>query len=554
MRPRFTQQYGGSLALFAGAVLWFLPGIWWGETRMTSWAADEQVPRGAITAISVILGRGAGLSPQYPLGHYLVQAIFVLPGYAALSLADYLGVSVENYSTAVLTLLHRLPSVLMAAGTVVAARVFAMRAAGVAAGWVAAAAVATAGPIMFYARTGNVDIGALFWTAVALVVAMPVLRDGLTTKRAAALGLLAAVATATKDQQFAFFVGLGILLATIHLMDRRRSGAWAGWWRAPLTGIGVGGAAYLILSGALLLPVWFFERHVPFVLHGSADSQAMPAEIRRLSGFYGSNPGSLAGVGQVVVNATRQVMSAVGLPLFGLAGAGFLWLAARNQRLFWLLALPPAALILGVFAPVGFVMPRYLISVNFVVCLAAAMGLGAAARSNKFVQVGAGALAIVGIAWTGLRGADVTVQMVRDSRYEAALWLQQNILSGDVVGYYGAPGKLPELPEGTMTIPAFGQVYYFDDANPATQRPEFIVSIPQQINELAHEWLVDEEAFSSLVEGSSGYRQVFAFQTPALWPRPLFVASFVNPPVRVFAREDIISRINPIRIELPSPE
>jgi hypothetical protein len=65
---------------------------------------------------------------------------------------------------------------------------------------------------------------------------------------------------------------------------------------------------------------------------------------------------------------------------------------------------------------------------------------------------------------------------------------------------------------------------------------------------------VPDSTFRRLVEGSTEYQQVFAVQRRGLWTRPLRVASYVNPPVRIFVRSDVVPALNvPPRIELPSP-
>src|SRR4030095_3015848 len=140
--------------------------------------------------------------------HFLVQAIFVWPYYlphhlAVMypSIASKIGLTLQPASPAVLMLLPRLPSLLMAAGTVTIAHAAARRLAGNAAGWMTAAAVATIGPLLYYARTSNTDVGALFWTALTVLFSLPALREGLTPRRAIAIGVCAAIGTATKDQQ-----------------------------------------------------------------------------------------------------------------------------------------------------------------------------------------------------------------------------------------------------------------------------------------------------------------------------------------------------------------
>jgi len=104
-----------TIAIAVTAIVWFLPGIWWGlpggtETLVaTRWGVDELGPSGALNAIRAILGGGTSLSPQYPLGHYFIQALFVWPYHVAMLAADNLGFGQQTESIGTLALLHRLP-------------------------------------------------------------------------------------------------------------------------------------------------------------------------------------------------------------------------------------------------------------------------------------------------------------------------------------------------------------------------------------------------------------------------------------------------------------
>jgi hypothetical protein len=553
------------LLVFASAAAWFLPGMWWGlpvhaqGLRMRSWASDELGPWGAVDAVLAIVGYPRNeITPQYPLAQFLVQAFFVwpyyLPHYVVTmfpSVAVKIGLALPSPSPGVLVLLHRLPSVVMAAGTVALAFAAARRVAGAAAGWMAAAAVATIGPLLYYARTSNTDAGALFWTALAVLLALPALRDGLTTRHAIAIGACAGIGIATKDQQYAFFVGVGVVLLLTHLTERRRSGHWSGWWRGPIVGAGVAAVTYLALSGIILLPHWF-GGHVRFITR----VPDVPEQILALAGFRYGTPATLAGYLQLASNVVSQLIAAIGVPFLVLALLGIVHTARSDRRLLCLLVVPPLCLMLGVIAPVRLVLPRFLLPVEFILCLFAALGLAAAARMPRALRTAVYLLAVAAITWTCLRSVDLTMQMLNDSRYEAGAWLERNLAPGDTVGYYGAPLKLPRLPVNVVVGPAHGQMSYVytNRSPPILQRPAFIVSIPQLITESVHEWSVPDAVFASLFDESSGYQQVLAIQSAALWPRPMLVASFVNPPVRIFARNDVVPRLRgPSRIELPDP-
>jgi hypothetical protein len=547
-------------ALFLAALVWFLPGIWWGLPEVTAttqvgrWGVDGLGPLGAINAIHALLGRDVPLSPQYPLGQYLVQALFVWPYYLGAQIVDNLGFPPHEVSARVLVLLHRVPSLLMAAGTVVAAATLARRATrSPAATWFAAATVATVGPIMHYARTSNVDAGALFWTAMALLPALDALRHGLTPKRAIVLGLCSAAGVATKDQQYAYFLGLAVVLLAVHLGTRRDPADGHPRWKAPLAGLGATTGAYLLLSGALLLPEWF-STHVDFIRHGS--TRDISEALRQRIGFYYSSPATAAGYWQVVVETSRQLLAAVGAPVLALALAGAAHLAYRDRRLLVFLLIPPVALFAGVIVPVRFVLPRFLMPVDLILCLLAAVAVAEAVRFARWRGI-TRALATGAVAWGVVRGGDLTWQVLRDSRLEAAAWLDQNLEPGDTLGYYGARFKLPRLRRDLRVAPAPGQylpeaVYGSNDPVPGA--PRFLIVIPQVHSEPVHEWSLPDSTFRHLMDGTAGYQQVLAIQTAALFPRPLRVAPAVNPPVRVFARRDMVGRLpGPVRIELPDP-
>ncbi|MDZ4674393.1 MAG: hypothetical protein SGI84_08060 [Gemmatimonadota bacterium] len=542
--------------IMLAAVAWYLPGIWWGlpvdaePLYRALWGVDELGPSGALNAIRVLLGGEVYPSPQYPLAHYFVQAVFVWPYHLAMRVADNVGFAAQTDSLATLVLLHRFPSVLMAAGTATAAAAFIRRVTGSVAGsWFAAVAVATIGPLAYYARTSNVDAGALFWSMLALAVAVAALQDGLTARRAVWLGLCAAASIATKDQQYAFLVGIGAVVAVAHF---RRAPASARW-RAPLVGLGVSSAAYLVLSGAVLLPRWF-GGHLAFIREGGASG--VPEPLLELIGTYAASPATLVGYSRVAADSGALLATAVGLPMLALALLGGVHLWRTSRPLLALMVIPVLALGAGVIVPVRFVLPRFLLPVDLIVCLLASFGLAEGLRHARWRRL-AQTMAAVALAWTTLRSGDLAWQMHRDSRQPAAAWLEAQLQVGDTLGYYGARRKLPTLRRDIVVIPAPDQ-YLPDEVygpeGPISPAPAFLIVIPQRESELVHEWNLPAEVFDQLVAGTRGYQQVYAHQTRALFSRPMGLAPAVNPPVRIFARDDVAARLpGPRILTLPDP-
>lgn len=557
---------GRTLLVFVLATLWLLPGLWWGlplstaTEHMLAWGTDELGPWAAVDAVQAIVRQPRNdMTPQYPLAQFLVQAIFVwpyyLPHYVAImypSVAGKLGLALGPPSLPILMLLHRLPSVLMGAGTVAVAHRIAERMGGAAAGGMAALAVATTGPFVYYARTSNVDAGALFWMALSLSLALDALRNGFAPRTAVALGLCAACAVATKDALYAYVLGLGVIAALAHGSTVRADRGTSGW-RGPAIAFGTAAVAYLVLSGILLLPDWYWK-HVRFLVR--TPDPDIPQAVLTMADAYHSRPASVSGYTDLARTGGAQVAAALGWPMLALALLGAAMALRRNRLALALLLMPPVAMVLGSIVPIRLVLPRYLLPLDFALCLLAAFAVGATRHLAAPAKLAVRAMAIVALAWSGARALDITYQMMNDSRIAAADWLSHNLRTGDVVGYFGAPLKLPRLPNGVTATPMPGQLEYaYKNRQPATSSPpEFIVSIPQLGTELTHEWTVPDAAFAALFDPASGYREVLALQTPALWPRPLLSVPWINPPVRVFARHDVAARLRePARIELPDP-
>jgi hypothetical protein len=77
-----------------------------------------------------------------------------------------------------------------------------------------------------------------------------------------------------------------------------------------------------------------------------------------------------------------------------------------------------------------------------------------------------------------------------------------------------------------------------------TERPEFVLVIPQQHFEIEKEWTLRSEAYDALHDGSLGYRRVMRVQTDGLSSRR--PVPFVNPPVQVFVRADREAGLVPV--------
>jgi hypothetical protein len=157
--------------------------------------------------------------------------------------------------------------------------------------------------------------------------------------------------------------------------------------------------------------------------------------------------------------------------------------------------------------------------------------------------------------WRLVIGVDLTYAQVRDTRYTAGRWLAAHAQSGDNVEYFGVKDTMPPMAASIKSRRIMGRERWAGEFGHgpavleylAARGPEFLVVIPDWTSPPGMERSADcpPEVFDALLEGRVGYRLVAYFPTPSLLPaamrrEPLDNPS-VAPPVRIFARTDIVS-------------
>ncbi len=529
------------LGIFAAALACYAVGVWWGlpeglPGRDRPWGTDELGPLGAVNeTYGVFAARRPVFNPQYPLFHYLVQVGFVAPLYVGLWLTGHVsmpaplfpyGLDHPPLELPLLTLTARLPSLLMAAGVVAVAYETGVVLRDRRTGLWAALFVGLLYPVIFYARTSNVDMGAMFWTAAGLLVFARCLRGEATRGRLLWLAVFAALAAGLKDANYAAFVPAGGLAAWWHVRARRAQGA--GWGRAvaaPAQALLLAIVVYLVACGVVFRPSRFLQ-HLRFVTEGSATSA-----------FYFRHPPTVAGYLAFAAELGQQFVDSFGWPLLLCTVAGVAVWAARDRRLL-LWTLPAVSICLLVILPVRFALLRFVLPVAYVLVFAAADLV-----ATQWPRRGRGAAAVFRVAIalvvlpSAARGIDLTRQMLVDSRDLASAWLAEAAQPGDAVGYFVLDHQvlrhqLPPMPAGVADV-----VVRPAALASGAMRPAFLLSLPLEDFEIDHEEALPPELFAQLKSGALGYRQVAVIQAPRWFERR--PATFVNPPIRIFAREDL---------------
>jgi hypothetical protein len=539
MPPHHDRRPEYVLAMLA--LLLYGAGLWWGlpvatgPDRIHPWASDELAPLGFGELYPTLLHAHTRFDPRYPLFHYVVLGVMAAPYLAWLWLTGGLAGASPVYPYGFhdpigalqdLTVLGRLPSVVMGAALVAVAHRTAVLLCGARAGLAAGLLVLLVHPLIYYARTSNVDAAALFWIGLGVLVFVRILRDGFTARRAAWLGVWAALATGTKDASYAVFLPLGL-----YLLGRQ---AWrpAGEreWRPLAAGLVSAASVYAIAGGLLINPVRYWQ-HVTFIVHGSPLSAMRQA--------YGATPATIAGYLTTARSLVAYTIDAVGAIPLAASAAGVL-MAMRRAPGSGAIAASAASIVVLVIAPVRFVEYRFVLPIAYVVALFAGCGFAAgfAARSRG-TRVAVGVAFTAAIIVLALQAADLTIQTFTDSRYAAARWFDDNVRPGDRVTYTDYSYKLPRF-RGDAVLVAMPPG---DRARPfiAREAPEFITVIPVLRGEDTHEHLLPDEVFDDLVNGTLGYREVLDTRTPSLLAG-IGDISYVNPRVRVFARADVARR------------
>ena len=526
-------------SLFLPALLLFIPGIWWGlpigvRGQSGPWGTDELGPVGAINEVyGVFASNKPTFNPQYPLFHYLTQLVLVAPAYVIFFLTGHMSYPEPNFphgfdhprvELAVLTLLARFASTLLAAGVVVMAYKTGRMIRSHLMGVIAAVLVLVQYTTIYYARTSNVDMGALFWTSVGLYVFARCVRDGATPRRWMALGVAGALATASKDAAYAAFLPAGLVILALQLRQARSAGGTIlDSLRAPAMAVAASALVYVVAAG------WIFRPsravlHFTFITHGT---QGL---------FFNRYPATLEGNLAFLREIATQFVDAMGMPMLLASLAGIIWWSRNDRRrLLWLL--PAIGVLVGVILPVRFALLRFVMIPTYVMAFAAAdlLAHGWSHQSSAF-RLAARAATVVVILFAVVRGADLTYQMMFDGRHVAGAWLGTVTQPGDRIGHVlDRAVTLPRLPDSVTRQELPPDTLTTINA---VDGPEFIVSMPLEDYEHDHELDFPDDAYRSLVNGERGYRVGAVFQTPSLFARR--PATFVNPPVTVFVREDVM--------------
>ena len=471
-------------------------GIWWGLPG--TWVVIELKPAYVLAALSQHFSHG-WFDAYPPMHFYLLSA-----AWSPLLLLSWMDrVTFDGtISYITLVLISRCVSLVMAAGIIVAACVCGTRAFGRRAGLVAAAIGAVVAPLLYYAKTANVDVPYLFWWAASMVFYLQLLETG----RLRDYMMFAAAATlsvCTKDQAYGLYVLLPLVIVEQIWHTNRAARVPGALWRAVidrrLIAAAVTSAALFALCQNLLFNAGGFIEHVRFITGpGSAN--------------YRVYEPTLAGHLELLRETVRLIQISMGWPLFlvGMIGMGMALAASHMRRTaIWLIA-PVASYYLMFINVILYNYDRFVIPMCFVLAIFGGYTLdrllSLPAPSRRWATAALGAAFL----YTLLYAGTVDVLMIGDSRYAAERWMRARVSRNDIVGVSGLREYLPRLGdlhlEDITTIDELRQ-----------EHPEYMV-----LNTDYASAVPEETAWGQMIAGLEheglGYRRVATFRRPSPWP------------------------------------
>jgi hypothetical protein len=354
------------------------------------------------------------------------------------------------------------------------------------AGVFAAAAIALVPMFVFYAKTANPEVAYVFWFALSLAFYLRAL-DTLALRDVVVCFAAAAMAICTKDQAYALFISMPVVL-----MFRLRAVADRRLW--------IGGAAAALLFIAV--------QNIPLNAHGFI------SHVRDITGpgrNYAMFEPTFGGQLRLAELTLDIDVRSWGWPLFLASAAGFLIaIAGETTRAAAIrLGLVAATYYVAFIALIRYDYDRYLLPIAVVQALFAGLAIdrllgGAATRQWRIVAAAAV------FAYSTLYAATVDALMVNDSRYEAERWLADHAGRDRVVGHVFPLVVLPRMDDfNHADVSSLEYLHRIE--------PEFFVVNADYARALTTD-RPDAAVLAGLRDGTLGYRLAYRHRTPSPWP------------------------------------
>jgi hypothetical protein len=523
--------------VFALAFALFACGIWWGLPGRWGWAGDELHPSSWPLALSP--KTPDGWHARYPPLHFAVLQGISFP----LRFLMAHGVVPVSPDMAVVWLIYlgRLVSLAAALGIVwlvyrVGCEVYDRRSA-----LFAALVTVCIMPLVYYAKTGNLDAPYVFWFVLSLLFYVRILKQH-RLRDYLLFAAAAAAAVCTKDQAYGLYTLAPLpILISLYRREYRERGPVAGIARALVD-------RRLLLAGVTAAVLFALFQNLPW------NPQRFAIHIRLLRGPMSENyqdyEDTAAGHQQLLSLFLKQVVFVLDPLLAAVCVAGLGVTLGRvlkrrigerfdeETRLLGALFFLVVSYYVTFLNLILFSYDRYLLPVAIILAFFGGQTLGLVTRPEAFAPVWRRAVT-VGVAavfiYAVLYAASVDARMLADSRYYVEDWVREHAPRPVSVAAVGRRKHIPRFPwiPWERVVRTKGQIL-------VRQRPQFLTVT---VSDLRHPEEI--EIYRQLSSGDLGYRLVLIRQSRALLDLPSkeelgSSQRFINPQVALFQRIDSV--------------
>ena len=506
-----------------------LYGITWGlPNGDQDWANDSIAPLGPLVYAKSMLYQEPW-SSKYPPFHYMVLTLLYAPyavylyvtGDLTAPTAHYpYGLRDPQFALMILTLIARVASALMGTGIVLVSYLTVKLLYGRVAGLISGFLLATSCAVIYYSHNANIDVPQLFWISLALY-SFVCLLNTYETRHYVLLGIFSAFAIGTKDSAYALFPGLAISLIWFHIRHEQATSERHRWLSALFHRKLLYGFCTFVIALILVFNIPFnwqgFVEHVQFHLGRTV----------RVSGVIKQSASIVQGDLTLIGRYLFYFSQAGGLPAFLLLVVGFLYCLARFPQKSWPLVIPIVTYYLFFLRATGTSHLRYGLPVYLILTWQAGKLASDLMVSKKIPRLLSTAAVLLILVYSGLYGLSLDLLLLRDSRYAAERWMEQNIPGGAVIAALRPEYSLPRFPVGAKVRHVNNDRRYEIVGDVESEWDDYVVvdiSLPGRIKHMPKIYRLLHER---------GFCPIASFKTePPLFSSDVFHA--VNPNIVVF--------------------
>lgn len=389
--------------VFVPALFSFALGLQWGLPSVNTWAADELVPN--LLQVALDAHFAEGWHTQYPPLHLFVITFFHAP---------FVFFGIESDFT--LALVGRVLSVLMGLGSLYF--LFRLGLRFLSAPWAAfgVALFAFTPQTIYYSKIANLDIPYLFWLLASLHVFWSLVRHH-RTRDYVLFAVFSMCAICTKEQAYGFYV----LLIPLFFYSRYKRLEYPKiFWDRNL-GLCI---LFFVLCFVLFENIIFAPEG--FMLHLNLITGA------KFKG-YAMVPPTVGGHWGFLKLSVEQLAFCMSIPILLLSIVGIALTVKERAEHLWLL-LPMLSYQVFLLHVVRYAYDRFFLPDVALLSLFAAYALSfVLPHWRRLTQ----ALAVLLIAFQCLRGEDLNLMMLFDTRYQAEAWMEKRIPKDRIMGLFG---------------------------------------------------------------------------------------------------------------------